>query len=413
MTERGILAAVSAMLVLAGLCCAAAVPTAQDMAKLAEGNNEFAADLYAKLKTKEGNLFYSPFSISSALAMTWAGARGNTAAEMAKALHFTLPGERLHPALAGLTDALNARGKAGGYQLAVANRLWGEVTYNFLPEFLDLNRKHYGAGLEELDFIGAAEASRKTINAWVEKQTQDRIKELLKPGMVKDDTRLVLTNAIYFKGEWASVFDGKDTHNLGFQLRKGDWVEVPTMKQTAEFGYLRGEGFQALEMPYKGGDLSMVALLPEAADGLAEFEKKLTAENVAGWLPKLAGGRQQVEVLFPQLKITCEYNEMERTLAAMGIADAFVYGRADFSGMDGTRELYISKVVHKAFVEVNEKGTEAAAATAVIMVFGAAPGRPRHPVFRADHPFVFLIRDNRSGSILFVGRVTDPRTAKG
>jgi serpin B len=372
-----------------------------DVAAVVSGNTEFAFDLYAKLRGKDGNLFFSPESISTALAMTYAGARGETAEEMAKTLHFKLKEGQLHPAFHALIEELNGAGKKRGYQLNVANALWGQKGYGFLPAFLKLTKSNYGAGLQEVDFAGETEKARQTINAWVEKQTKDKIKELLQPGVIDSSTRLVLTNAIYFKGDWDRQFRKDLTHKEAFHLSADKTADAMMMHDTGKFKYLDGGSFQALEMPYKGKELSMVVLLPKKVDGLADFEKTLTAAKVSEWLPKLR--EQEVVVALPKFKMTSEFS-LKDTLAAMGIKQLFTAG-ADLSGMNGKRDLFVSAVVHKAYVDVNEEGTEAAAATGVAVKLAAAPIRTE---FRADHPFVFLIRDNHSGSVLFLGRVVNP-----
>jgi serpin B len=374
----------------------------RDVAAVVKGNNQFAFELYGQLRPKDGNLFFSPNSVSTALGMTYAGARGETAAEMAKTLHFTLGQDRLHPAFATLLEQLNAGGKKRGYQLRVANALWGQKGYGFTKDFLTLAQKNYGAGLHEVDFAGATEQARKTINAWVEKQTEDKIKELIKEGMLDSLTRLVLTNAIYFKGDWASQFKKDLTREEPFQLSPAQRVGVPMMRQTHEFNYLDAGTLQILEMPYVGKELSMVVLLPKKVDGLPEVEQSLSTEKVAGWLGKLR--KQEVIVSLPKFKTTSEFS-LKQELASLGMKRPFAEG-ADFSGMNaGKEELYISEVVHKAFVDVNEEGTEAAAATGVII---KARSAPIQPVFRADHPFVFFIRDTRHDSILVLGRIVDP-----
>jgi serpin B len=372
---------------------------------LVKGNTAFACDLYARLRNKDGNFFSSPYSISTALAMTYSGARGQTAAQMAKVMHFTLPEERFHPAAGALVRDLTGADKKRGYQLSVANSLWGQKNYGFLDEFLKLNRSCYGAGLQEVDFIGAREEARQAINAWVEKQTQDKIKELLKPNHLSDATRLVLTNAIYFKAEWDRKFYHEATRDAPFQVSAQRKVNVPTMHMLASFPYLDGGTFDMLELPYKNGDLSMQILLPKKLDGLANLEKSLTADKLAEWQQKLRAS--QVLLSLPKFKMTSQF-ELADPLQAMGMTLAFQPTQADFSGMNGGSEpLFISAIVHKTFVDVNEEGTEAAGATAVVMKAGSAP--PRKEIeFRVDHPFVFLIRDNRSGSILFLGRVVDP-----
>jgi len=370
------------------------------------GNNAFALDLYGKLREREGNLFFSPFSISTALAMTYAGARGETEAQMAKVLHFPPGREKLHPACKTLIDDLNARQEKGGYELSVANALWGQKGYGFGKVFLHVTRTYYGAGLNEVDFVKAAEAARQRINKWTEEKTRGKIKDLIPPGVLTELTRLVLTNAIYFKGDWAAQFDEKATRDAPFTLLDGEKVDVPMMHQREDFGYMERETFQALALPYVGKELSMVVFLPKEVGGLAELEKSLTAKNLAKWLPALR--KRKVRVWLPKFKMTSQFR-LDKTLMAMGMADAFTRA-ADFSGMNGKKDLFISAVIHKAFVDVNEEGTEAAAATAVVVGITSVAPR-RHVVFRADHPFLFLIRDNKSGSILFMGRVVNPQGA--
>jgi len=376
---------------------------AEDVAKVAGGCNRFAFDLYAHLLRQEGNLFLSPYSISTALAMTYAGARGETADQMAQALSLPASGVAVHGAYGALRNNLNTAGAGGAFELAVANRLWGQKGYEFLPDFLALVEKNYGAGIEQVDFVADTEGSRKTINAWVERETRDKIKDLLKPGVLNALTRLVLTNAIYFKGKWSKEFDKEATQEEDFFLAPEKKVTAPLMHRTADFGYFEGGDFQALELSYQGDRLAMVVLLPKAKNGLAALEASLSADKVAEWVGKLH--RREVQVALPRFKTTAEFG-LKDTLVAMGMADAFDPAKADLSGMNGKRDLFISAVVHKAFVDVNEEGTEAAAATAVVAGAGNGGGPP--PEFRADHPFLFLIRDTRSGAILFLGRILDP-----
>jgi serpin B len=374
-----------------------------NLGPIVKGNTEFALELYNQLrKQQDGNLFLSPYSISTALAMTYAGARGQTAEQMQKTLHFPA-GEGLHPLMGALIRQINdADNPRRGYKLTTANALWGQKGYPFLDAFVQLNKRDYGAGLKEVDFIRAAEAARGEINKWVEKETNDKIKDLMKPGTVTSDTRLVLTNAIYFKGDWASKFKKDLTKDAPFQKASGK-VNVPMMHQKARYKYAEAPDLQALEMPYVGKELSMVVLLPKKADNLAAVEKGLTPEALGKWLGQLR--EHEVEVFLPRIKVTAEF-QLRPTLSAMGMPAAFEAG-ADLSGIDGGKgSLAISAVVHKAFVDVNEEGTEAAAATGITI----EPTAVRIvPVFRADHPFVFLIRDNRSGSILFLGRLSDPQ----
>jgi serpin B len=384
-------------------------PSAADRASAVEGNNAFAIALYAQLRSKGGNLFFSPESISTALAMTYAGARGDTAAEMARTLHFTLAPDRLHPAMGALLSDLNATHE--GYQLRVANALWAQQGYTFLDSFLAQMKSDYGAGFNQVDFKRANEAARLTINTWVERQTEDKIKDLLGPGALNSKTRLVLTNAIYFKGDWQTPFAKSQTMAEDFHVSASQTVKAPLMHREGAFNYFNGGTFQALEIPYKSRELSMIVLLPNDAGGLPaleqSMEQSLTAPNTQQWLSQLRPVSKVILTL-PRFNMTQQF-ELNDTLSAMGMPLAFEKDGADFSAMIGKRELFISAVVHKAYVEVNEEGTEAAAATAVIVNRAMAMQRPQLPiVFRADHPFVFLLRDNRSGAILFMGRVTDP-----
>jgi len=380
---------------------------AKDKAAVVQGNNDFAFDLYAKLRAQDGNLFCSPNSISIALAMTYAGARGETEKQMAKVLHFDLDQKRLHPALAGLIKD-SVPGKPEYYQLNIANTLWGQKDYKFLPEFLDLTNKNYSAGIKEVDFIKDTEKARQTINAWVAKETQDKIKELIREKILPKETTLVLTNAIYFKGTWLYQFDKNKTRETDFTLADGKKIKVQMMSLPEpkekyirpEFAYREEKDFQLLKLPYNGKELSMLVLLPKKYDGLADCEKMLTSVNINDWCEKMHD--KAVIVSLPRFKVTCDY-ELNKIMGTMVMPIAFTPD-ADFSGMDGTKELFISNIVHKAFVYVNEEGTEAAAATAVVM----SKNGKSHPVFYADHPFIFIIRDERTGAILFLGRLMTP-----
>jgi serpin B len=410
-----------------------------DTKVVAEGNNRFALQLYQKLRGDKGNLFLSPYSISAALAMTYAGARGATQEQMAQVLcfptakHVAQPpsaGEqRITPEGGGATRAealqarepmsqdqfaqvfgkmikdLNAQGAGGKYELRIANALWGQKDYKFLPEFVNLVERQYGGALRNVDFVTAAEQARQTINAWVARQTNDKIKDLIGPGVLDALTRLVLTNAIYFKGNWASQFEKDQTQDEPFMLLDGKKAQVPMMNQQTRFGYNEADSLQVLEMPYKGQELSMVILLPKSMDGIKGLEQELTAENLTKWLGGIR--RRQVIVAVPKFRMTSKFS-LAQVLQSMGITDAFT-GKADFTGMATRRELFLSAVIHQAYVDVNEEGTEAAAATgAVVGVTSVGPGET--PVFRADHPFLLLIRDVKSGSILFLGRVMNPQT---
>ena len=371
-------------------------PSTGDVLPIAQANNAFATDLYARLAAKEqGNLFFSPFSLSTALGMTYAGAGSTTAQEMAKALRF--PKGDVH---GGFRDLLAELAKVRDCELAIANRLWGQRDFSFKPAFLELTRS-YGAPLERLDFAKSEEA-RVTINHWVEDQTRSRIRNLLPGGVINLNTKLVLTNAIYFKGAWQRPFKAAATSPAPFWTGTKE-VEASLMKTQAGFAYAEDEGAQLVRLPYKGG-LEMLVVLPREKNGLAALEKRLTAE----WLSaRLAGASSRPVMLFlPRFKAEYAFVAND-ALGKLGMRKAFS-GSADFSGMTGSKGIYISAVVHKAFVEVNEEGTEAAAATAVV-VSARSMHRPQEPVvFRADHPFVYLIRDPRTGAILFLGRVVDP-----
>ncbi|UCH43846.1 MAG: serpin family protein [Dehalococcoidales bacterium] len=378
-----------------------------DLAALVDGNSAFAFRLYQALKEEEGNLFYSPYSISLALAMTYAGARGETEEQMAEALNLVLSQNRLHPAFNGLDLELASRGEGAkgkddeGFRLNIVNALWGQKDFDFLAEFLDLLAQNYGAGMRTLDFMAAPEESRVTINDWVSDQTEERIKDLIPQGLITVMTRLVLTNAIYFNAAWQYPFEEDMTEDGVFYLIDGDEVTVPMMRQTESFGYAEGDDYQAVELSYDGRELSMVILLPQ--DGQFEsFEEAMDAQKVAGILDSL--GHREVNLAMPKFEFESSF-ALKKALAAMGMPVAFTTG-ADFSGMTGKPELFIADVIHKAFVSVDEAGTEAAAATAVIMELTAMPETPVEVT--VDHPFIFLIRDIETGAVLFVGRVLNP-----
>jgi len=376
-----------------------------DVETVVKGNSAFALDLYARLKEADGNLFFSPYSISTALVMTYAGARGNTEKQTAHVLHFALSQKRLHPAFAAIESELNAAQEAGYFELEVANALWAQQGHAFLEDFLTVIKESYGAEISFLDFKGACEAARRRINTWVEQKTKDRIKDLVKPGILDQLVRLVMTNAICFKGMWANGFEKELTRNLPFKVTASTSVEAPMMCQENEFRYTKNDNLQILELPYGAADLSMVVLLPRKVGGLPQLEAALNMKNLDAWLSHLE--EREVRVILPKFKTSSEFS-LSETLSSMGMSEAFD-DSADFSGMDGTEWLCISAVIHKAFVAVDEEGTEATAATAVAMSLKNAYPSSRPAVFRADRPFVFLIRDNRSGSILFLGRLVNPK----
>ncbi|MBX7105169.1 MAG: serpin family protein [Gemmataceae bacterium] len=365
---------------------------------ISRGNNTFALDLFAKLRAREGNLFVSPFSISAALAMTEAGARGDTLAEMAKVLH--LPGDATtHDEFGKLIADLQTPNAKSGYQLRIANAVWGGKGLVFRPEYIDLTQKHYGGGLKQVNFGNPPEAM-KTINSWVEDQTNNKIKDLLRPGNIDANTEFVITNAVYFKDSWTHAFQKGATQDAPFFAATGE-VKAPLMRVNKSFPYFAGDGLQAVELPYRGGRLGMVVLLPQARDGLAALEASLTQEKLEGWLKAMA--TKDGTVWLPKFKIEDRMN-VENTLKEMGMRKAFT-GEADFGGMTSGSRLMIDQVIHQTYIAVDEEGTEAAAATAVTGVRGAAPVRREPFEFRADHPFLFVIRDRQTGAILFLGRV--------
>jgi serpin B len=380
---------------------------------VAKAGNRFAFDLYAKLRSRKGNLFVSPVSISTALSMTLGGARGNTAKERKETLHLTLADKNLHAATGKFLKGLSSDRK--GLELSIANALWGQAGYPFLDEFLSESKKHYDAGFNLVDFKNDAEFARKTINKWVEDKTNDKIKELIKKGILTKDIRMVLTNAIYFNGKWRLKFKAKNTCKRKFNLAGNKGLDVYTMRMWNEyFNYMKGEGFAALEMPYKGNEYSMVILLPDKIDGLESLEAGLSADKLEKWLVKMETKKIK-ELSLPKFKVTSEFM-LSETLQALGMKDAFVFPKADFSGMSTSAEgLFIKEVVHKTFVEANEEGTEAAAATAVMPTPGEPLERKKEkPIyFNVDRPFFFLIRQKSTGAIFFMGRINENPQKEG
>jgi len=378
---------------------------AADTRSLVEGNTAFALQLYEKLHSQDGNLAFSPYSISSALAMTCAGARGETARQMEQVLHFDQTQTDLSPLMGQLDRAVKAA--KGHNELNIANSIWPQEKYPFRQDFLHLLKQDYGATVTPLDYVHNAEQARGTINRWVDVQTRHKINEIIGPGMLDDLTRMVLVNAIYFKGTWATPFPKNATQSDRFYPKPDTHIRVPFMHVSDTFRYGEDDQLQWISLPYKGDKLEMLILLPRDRDGLGQLENDLNTTNLSWWMSNM--GVEQVDVALPKFKITSEFG-LAGILRAMGMADAFNPTNADFSGMDGkTNWLYISAVLHKAYVDVYEKGTEAAAATAVTMV-GASIAVPVRPPkqFLADHPFIFMIRDSTMGSILFLGRVIQP-----
>jgi serpin B len=383
-------------------------------AALVAADNGFGIDLYGQLvKGSKSNAFFSPYSIRTILTMTFAGARGKTAAQMASVLNLDdVPSPQLHSAFSSLIKSLNEGDK--NYDLAIANALWGQSGFEFQKNFQDLLRTSYGAALHEVNFVQAAEPARLEINKWVEQQTDEKIKDLLAKGAVNDATCLVLTNAIYFKAAWDEPFRREQTKTEPFHLDASRDVQTSMMHHgTSTLKYFATDQFQAVELPYKGGQLSMVLIVPAAVDGLATVQKELTGDELKQWLAKMENTR--VVLTMPKFTMSREL-VFDKELKSMGMVDAFDRYRADFSGMvtlkqAETRSPYISQVIHKAFVDVDEFGTEAAAATAVAVATATAMRGPAPPpvVVTADRPYLFLIRHRDSGVILFLGQLVDPR----
>ncbi len=372
---------------------------------VAEANNKFAFELYGKLSSGEGNVFFSPYSISTALAMTYEGAKGKTAEEMQSVLHFPKDDVSRRSSFASIYNDLNKKDKE--YKLSTANALWGQKDFSFEKNYIDTVQNYYGGKLQNLDFKTDAENSRQTINKWVEAQTNDRIKDLIPSGVLNPLTRLVLTNAIYFKGTWVLQFEKKETKDGDFRTG-GKTIKVPMMSlrgEKARFNYTENDDMQAIELPYKGEEISMIIILPKNdLNSLAIDEKKLNEY-------KSLFREERVDVYLPKFKFETK-SMLKPVLMEMGMPTAFSEtGAADFTGMTLEEPLFIDEVIHQAFVEVNEEGTEAAAATAVVMAAMSAMPQPI-PVFRADHPFIFIIQERATGNILFMGRVMDPANSK-
>lgn len=388
---------------------ATAVPASADTIRVAASSNAFGMTLYGGLAKKPGNLAMSPLSISTALAMTWGGAKGDTEREMRTVLHFT--GDRDAAALGALMGALTSPGRP--LTLRIANRLFGEKTFSFQQPFLDMTKATFGAPMEPVDFKGAADPSRVHINDWVDGQTEHRIKDLIPPKAVTDATRMVLVNAIYFLADWETPFQKELTGPESFRLAGGAVREVPTMHLRDDFALLSADGAKILSLPYQDSDTAMLIALPDAADGIAALERKLTAAKLDEWQKALASATpQRVDIALPSFKIEPGAPvRLHDLLLAMGMKLAFDAEKADFTGIgvpqDPRDRLSFSEVFHKAFVKVDEKGTEAAAATAVVMGTGAGMP-PKSVPFKADHPFLFFVVNKSSGAVLFMGRVSDP-----
>ncbi|MFH1770679.1 MAG: serpin family protein [archaeon] len=368
-----------------------------------QDNNELAIKLYKEINKEGENLFFSPYSISTAFAMTYEGAKGQTAKEMEEVFGFSTNDDDRRPSFASLYNTINKKDKE--YKLSTANALWTNKDYEFLPEYLNTIENYYGGKTTNLDFSKSTK-SAKIINDWVEDQTNNKIKNLVPESAINPMTKMVLTNAIYFKGDWIKQFEPKDTYETNFKITPENKIKIDMMVQDdsdAKFNYAETDELQILEMKYKSKEVSMLVLLPKE-DDLTALEESLNTANLAVWNSMLE--EQRVDLYFPKFKLETTYG-LNENMINLGMPTAFSEGIADFSGMDGTKDLFISKVIHKAFVEVDEQGTEAAAATAIMM--GATSAGPMYPIFKADHPFIFIIQEKSTGSILFMGKVVNPR----
>jgi len=389
-----------AALCLVALAC---LPVGRVMAQnsVADASNHFGLDLYQKLRSQEGNLFLSPYSVDTALLMVEAGAGGQTAAEMQTVLHLPpMPADALDAAVGDLMASLQGDTSKNSYELRVANAIWAQKDFTFLPAYLDLLQTRYGAQANTADFADGA-GTAKSINAWVAKQTNDRIKDLISPGDLHADMRLALIDAIYFKGDWKDPFEKAMTRDAPWHLDNGQTAAKPAsmMHRRGSFDFYQDDRVSALEIPYAGDHLAMLALLPKGS--LDDLETSLNADSLYQIIKQLHA--DEVDVAFPKFTMRSRF-DLTAPLQEMGLKDAF-NNDADFSGMDGRHDLAISQVVHAAFVQVDETGTEAAGATGITM---RATAVMRADSFNADHPFLILIRDVKSGVILFIGRVADP-----
>ena len=394
------------------------------MNKIVEGNNVFATDLYRLLATEtEKNLFFGPNSIHTALGMTYLGAGSETAKEIGDVLFLGLAREQVGPAFGEVIHALHTpqmvqewenlgkecrQKEVPACELSVANALWAAKNYPFRESYVAEVRKHFEAVIKTLDFRSHPEPSRQTINSWVENKTNQKIKDLLSPMHINNDTQLVLTNAVYFMSNWALTFEKRATRDLPFTLIDGTKMNCPQMFQQAHLSYLDSKDFHGISLPYKGHGMEMILFLPKKLAGLQALENELSTSNLNMWMNQFK--HQEVQVTLPRFRFSYG-DSMVNSLKRMGVKKAFSAEKADFSGMTKKKELFFSEVIHKAFVAVDEEGTEAAAATAVVMTVGASPlmAKPEPKIFKADHPFLFIIRHKKTGAILFMGRLMNPK----
>jgi serpin B len=382
---------------------------AQPVSNLSQSDNQFAFDLYSRLSSNKGNIFFSPYSLSSALDMTYEGARGETAQEMRAVLHLSVDDASRRVETSAFIQNINRPDKS--YELSVANALWAQKAYPFKEDYLSLVKGVYSALARNLDFVADPQGSRGTINNWVSENTNNRINDLLPSGSITKDTRLVLTDAVYFKGKWLTPFKKQDTKPDIFWLGADQSVQTDMMALLGKpFKYAENDQAQLLELPYLGNDLSMLIILPRSKD-IKDLEKVLTLDMLKQWQEGML--RLGADVYLPKFKFDSSL-QMSDILTGMGMKLAFDARNADFSGMANLipgERLYIGGVFHKAWIDTSEEGTEAAAATAVVMFKAMAmPMRMIPKIFRADHPFIFVIQENKTGHILFMGRVSDPRS---
>ncbi|MCK4305639.1 MAG: serpin family protein [Candidatus Eisenbacteria sp.] len=365
--------------------------------------NEFAFKLYQELRSPDDNLLISPHSISVAFGMTYAGARGNTEQEMAEVLCFHYPQTGFHAALRELNELLTSSGETSGngsFELSIANGCWGRKDLVYLQPYLDCLSENYSASMQYLDFVNQPEQSRSTINQWVADRTEDRIKDLLPPNSIDYLTYLVLANTVYFKAAWLNRFDESFTYDGQFTLLEGSKILVPMMHGELTFAYSEGSGYRAVELPYEGEAVSMIAILPDEGQFQA-FEDSFNAQKLTAIIDELE--ETHITLTFPQFSFVSDF-DLIPTLIDMGMTDAFAMG-ANFTGMDGTNDgmPWIDVVAHKTFISVDENGTEAAAGTGMVLTCGM------HDSFQAIRPFLFVIRHVETGTVLFLGRVLDPR----
>ena len=372
--------------------------TAERLGSLVDSLNNFSFNFYNHVSEgNNSNIFFSPYSIFVALSMAYEGARGNTAAEMSNILNILQNDSATKGSFARIYNLLNQ--KQEGYKISTANAFWANQNYKFLPEYISILQNYYMAEAHELDFSDNEQAS-DIINTWIELKTNNKIKDMIDPNALSELTAMVLTNAIYFKGLWEFPFDPQNTTESDFKTTNNETTKVNMMSlYNTKFNYTETSDLQILKLPYSGNDLSMIIVLPKE-NNISVAESELSAENLAEWNDKF--NEIKIDVKIPRFTFTSDYN-LNDILKQMGMVDAFERTAADFSGMDGTRSLFISDVLHKAFVQVNEEGTEAAAATAVIVTMNANTDS-----FTADHPFVFLIQHEQTGAVLFMGKVMAP-----